>query len=525
MIEKKALERYQTNAIAWVAEQMPGGFFVYRADDSQEIIYVNEATCRIFGCDTKEEFIELTGNTFPGMVHPNDRRRVLSSIDQQIADATNEGKDNVSYRIIRKDGSIRYIDDYGHYSETTEYGSVYYVFIVDVTEEKNAREAEAANRAKTAFLTNMSHDIRTPMNAIVGFTDLALINIDDKELIRDYLEKIRLSSEHLLLLINDVLEMSRIESGKMRLNEAPVNLSDILDNLRSIVRGEVGDKNQEFIIDISKVSDENISCDKLRLDQILLNLMSNAVKYTPEGGSISLSIAQSAVGEDGRAVYMFRVKDNGIGMDPEFAQKVFEPFERENTSTESGIHGSGLGMAITKRIVEMMGGTISLKTAPGEGSEFIVRFSFKVLPSENTLLSDENDRSRPEDGFRGSRLLLVEDIMVNREIALAMLSIYGFQVEVACDGAEAVEKIEERGADHYDAILMDIDMPKMNGYDATKAIRALPDERAKKIPILALTANAFAEDKQKAFESGMNAHIAKPIDRDNLIKTLGKFLG
>ena len=524
MADKKVLEQHQAEAIAWVAEQMPGGFFVYHADDIQEIIYANEAAYHIFGCDTEKEFRELTGNTFPGMVHPNDRRRVLASIDRQIADEKNEGRDYVAYRIIRKDGCVRYIDDYGHYTETTKYGNVYYVFIVDVTEERHAREAEAANQAKTAFLTNMSHDIRTPMNAIVGFTDLALLNIGDQELIQEYLEKIRRSSEHLLLLINDVLEMSRIESGKMRLNEAPVNLSDILDNLRSIIKGEVGDKEQELIMDTSKVTNEEIICDKLRLDQILLNLMSNAVKYTPDGGTISLSIAQSSVGEDGKSVFLFRVKDNGVGMKPEFAEKVFDPFERENTSTESGIQGSGLGMAITKRIVEMMGGSISLKTAPGEGSEFIVRLSFKVLPSNSRVITEEHERGRQEDGFRGCRLLLVEDIMVNREIALAMLSIYGFQVEVACDGAEAVEKVEKQGTDHFDAILMDIDMPKMNGYDATRAIRTLPDPGAKNIPILALTANAFAEDKQMAFESGMNAHIAKPIDRENLIDTLGRFL-
>lgn len=524
MIEGKILERYRADALEWVAEQMPGGFFVYRSDEAQELIYINKAVCRIFGCETEEEFRKLTGNTFPGMVHPNDRRRVLSSIDRQIADEKNHNMDKVEYRIIRRDGSIRYIEDYGYNTETSDYGNVYYVFIADVTEERHAREAEAANRAKTAFLTNMSHDIRTPMNAIVGFTDLALLNLGDQDLIKDYLEKIKLSSEHLLLLINDVLEMSRIESGKMRLNEAPVHLVEVLDNLKSIIKEEVADKQQELVLDISKVTDEYISCDKLRLDQVLLNLVSNAVKYTPSGGKISLSVAQGTEGVDGRTAYLFRVKDNGMGMTPELASRVFEPFERGSTSTESGIQGSGLGLAITKRIVEMMEGSISLKTAPSEGSEFIVRLAFKTILPQNDGLPEEKGEHIQEDDFKGSRLLLVEDIMVNREIALAMLSIYGFKVEVACDGEEAVEKIKSLGADHFDAILMDIDMPKMNGYDATKAIRALPDAGAATLPILALTANAFAEDKQMALEAGMNAHIAKPIDRNSLIETLGRFL-
>ena len=278
-------------------------------------------------------------------------------------------------------------------------------------------------------------------------------------------------------------------------------------------------------MDMSRVTDECVICDKLRLDQVLLNLVSNAIKYTPDGGNISLRITQSPVRDDGRAAYLFRIRDDGYGMAPDFADKAFEPFEREKTSTQSGQPGSGLGLAITKRIVEMMGGSISLKTAPGEGSEFIVKLVLMTEPSHEKQVSPQMDDRRPEDDFKGRRLLLVEDIMVNREIALAMLSIYGFKVEVACDGIEAVEKIREMGPDHFDAVLMDIDMPRMNGYDATRAIRALPDAKAGELPILALTANAFAEDKQKAFESGMNAHISKPIDRKSLIETLGRFLG
>ena len=365
MIEKEKMCMQQTDAIEWVAEQMPGGFFVYHADEKQEIIYVNQAACNLYGCEDEKEFGELVGNTFPGMVHPDDRERVLSSIDEQIAEKSNKNMDYVEYRIIRKDGSIRYVDDYGHHSEMTDYGDVYYVFIVDVTEEKHAEEAEAANRAKTAFLTNMSHDMRTPMNAIIGFTDLALLNMDDQALIKDYLEKIRLSSEHLLLLINDVLEMSRIESGKMRLNEAPVNLLDILDNLTSIVKGEIGDKQQELIIDTARVTDENIMCDKLRLDQVLLNLVSNAVKYTPKGSCIDISAKREG------DLVKIRIADDGEGIKQEDKEKLFDKFYRGSSPIADNKRSLGLGLYLCKTIIEAHGGSITVEDNEPHGAIFM----------------------------------------------------------------------------------------------------------------------------------------------------------
>lgn len=678
--------------VQWVAEQMPGGFFIYKNDDTQKIIYANHAVYQIFGCENAEDFREFTGNKFKGMVHPEDYENVVSSIERQIEDSDSDNLDYVEYRIIQKDGSVRWVEDYGHCTSMPEYGEVYYVFLGDITEEHLVRErynriakqkmmaleeleretaslrtihemlgsgkwtmdfdengnmmrvswsdqfrkmlgykgledfpdeleswsdllhpddkdrvlkefwatledtsgqrvydveyqlmtlnrgyrwyratgkptrrddgtpityigifvditekklmdeelkrqhvlleqalkeAQAANKAKTSFLSNMSHDIRTPMNAIIGFTNLALLDTGNQKVMEEYLTKIKASSEHLLSLINDVLEMSRIESGKIELNEVPVNLPDILHDLATIIIGQVEGKNQELFMDAVNVTDENILCDKLRLNQVLLNLVSNAIKYTGSGGKISVRIIQKASASDGMAPYEIRVKDNGMGMTPEFAERVFEAFERENTSTISGIQGTGLGMAITKRIVEMMNGTISVDTKLNEGTEFIVKLSFKVQQGgkKDYHIPQLNDVHAPvTDGFSGKRLLLVEDIEINRQIALTLLEMYGFIVEEAENGEEAVRKIDEVGGDYFDAILMDIQMPVMNGYDAARGIRALPEGKGAKIPIIAMTANAFDEDKQLALAAGMNGHIAKPIDTDKLVEVLSKYL-
>ena len=520
-----------------------------------------------------------------------------------------------------------------------------------------ARVAEKSNAAKSTFLSNMSHDIRTPMNAIIGFTNLAIQDPADTDRVKEYLGKIQASSNHLLSLINDVLEMSRIESGKIELEEKPCSLPKILHDLNTIIIGQVESRQQELTMDAVNVSNENVWCDKLRLNQVLLNLLSNAVKYTPPGGKISVRVIQSASKTPGRAAYEFRVKDNGIGMTPEFAARVFEAFEREKTSTVSGIQGTGLGMAITRSIVNLMGGTIRVETEKDKGSEFIVNVELRVqdnpasdprIPelsgihalvvdddfhacdSTTNMLSQMGMRSewtlsgkeavlrakqargrgdgfgiyiidwklpdlngieaarqiraavggdapmllmtaydwpsvkdeaiaagisgfcnkplffselhsaltgvigRTEEqetggssasriNFEGRRLLLVDDIEMNREIALAVLEMNGFTVEEACDGTEAVEKVTEAAPGYYDAVLMDIQMPVMNGYEAAKAIRASSSPNAA-VPILAMTANAFDEDRKAALDAGMNGHIAKPIDVDLLMEVLGSLL-
>ena len=518
--------------------------------------------------------------------------------------------------------------------------------------------AETANRAKSTFLSNMSHDIRTPMNAIIGFTTLALSNIDDKERVKDYLAKTLASSNHLLSLINDVLDMSRIESGKIHLEEVEVNLSDVLHDLKTIVSGQIYAKQLELYMDAMDVTDEDVYCDKTRLNQILLNLLSNAIKFTPAGGTVSVRVRQLAGKVHGCGQYEFRIKDNGIGMSPEFANKIFEPFERERTSTVSRIQGTGLGMAITKNIVDMMGGTIEVQTAQGKGSEFIIcvpmrtqaehrpvekiteleglkalvvdddfntcdsvtkmlvkvgmraewtlsgkeavlraRQSIEMsdvyhayiidwrLPDMNGIevtrqirslhddtpiiiltaydwsdieveakaagvtafcskpmfmsdlretlmsalgqkLTDASQELLPEEDadFKDRHILLVEDNELNREIAQEILREYGFRVDTAENGAVAVEKVRTAAPGSYDLVLMDVQMPVMDGYTATRQIRALEDPALAGIPILAMTANAFDEDRRNAMESGMNGFLSKPIVIGDLVQELHKIL-
>ena len=518
------------------------------------------------------------------------------------------------------------------------------------------QSAERASKAKTDFLSNMSHDIRTPMNAIIGFTSLAATHIDNKEQVLDYLKKISTSSQHLLSLINDVLDMSRIESGKVKIEEKAVHLPDLVHDVRSIIQPDVSAKRLSLFIDTMDVENEDIITDPMRLNQILLNILSNAIKFTPTGGTISIRIAQKNGAPKGRGCYEFRIKDNGIGMSEEFQKHIFEAFSREESSTVSGIQGTGLGMSITKNIVDMMGGTIAIESEPGKGSEFIVDLCFalsgqrvepKQLPqleglralvadddtdtclSVSTMLSkigmrpewtisgreavirtryameqgdefsvyiidwlipdmngievvrqirkvigkscpiiiltaydwtdiEEEARAAGVTAFcekplflselrrvlaepygaepackpaqpaaaelRGKNLLLVEDNALNRELALEILKEAGFTVDTAEDGEIAVQKMKQAAPGQYDLILMDIQMPKMDGYEATRQIRALPDAAKADIPIFAMTANAFEEDRQNALKAGMDGHIAKPLDIPHLLQVLADVL-
>ena len=514
--------------------------------------------------------------------------------------------------------------------------------------------AETANRAKSTFLSNMSHDIRTPMNAIIGFTTLAVSNIENQEKVRDYLGKILASSNHLLSLINDILDMSRIESGKIHLEETKVNLSDLLHDLKTIISGQIHAKQLELYMDVMDVTDEDIYCDKTRLNQVLLNLLSNAIKFTPAGGTVYVRLRQFPSTQKDCAQYEIRVKDNGIGMSQEFAQKIFDPFERERTSTVSKIQGTGLGMAISKNIVNMMGGTIEIKTQKNKGTEFIIRLMFRIqseqhrvekiteleglkalvvdddfntcdsvtkmlvkvgmrsewtlsgkeavlrakqsielgdafhayiidwrLPDMNGIEVTRQIRSLGDDtpiiiltaydwseieveakaagvtafcakpmfmsdlretlmtalgqkkeqnidgilpeadfNFKNKHILLVEDNELNSEIATEILTEYGFIVDTAENGAEALEKVSTSKPGTYDLVLMDVQMPVMNGYEATKRIRKLKDPALANISILAMTANAFDEDRKKALESGMDGFLSKPIVIEELVQAL-----
>ena len=546
-------------------------------------------------------------------------------------------------------------------------GKTKYILVMsDRTADKQVNQAlsdavaaaETANRAKSTFLSNMSHDIRTPMNAIIGFTTLAISNLDDKERVKDYLTKTLASSNHLLSLINDVLDMSRIESGKLHLEEVEVNLSDVLHDLKTIVSGQIYAKQLELYMDAMDVTDEDVYCDKTRLNQILLNLLSNAIKFTPAGGTVSVRVRQLAGQARGCGQYEFRIKDNGIGMSPEFAKRIFEPFERERSSTVSRIQGTGLGMAITTNIVDMMGGTIEVQTAQGKGTEFIVRVPLRVqaehrpvekiteleglkalvvdddfntcdsvtkmlvkvgmraewtlsgkeavlrarqsiemsdvyhayiidwrLPDMNGIEVTRQIRSLHDDtpiiiltaydwsdieveakaagvtafcskpmflsdlretlmsalgqkqtdaaqellpqkdaDFKGRHILLVEDNELNREIAQEILREYGFRVDTAENGAVAVEKVSTAAPGSYDLVLMDVQMPVMDGYTATRQIRALENPALAGVPILAMTAYAFDEDRRRAMESGMNGFLSKPIVIGDLVQELHKIL-
>ena len=374
--------------------------------------------------------------------------------------------------------------------------------------------AEEASKAKTFFMSNMSHDIRTPLNAIIGYTTLAnreKVTYEEKS---GYIDKIEMASRQLLEIVNDVVDMSRIESGKFSLEPTCVNIENCIQESGDLVRTQLEAKNIDFSVS-SDVSHKWVMCDKVMLDRALMNLLCNAGKFTGENGSVSLTLTELG-GDDETASYEIRIKDTGIGMSPEFAERLFIPFERERTSTVSKIQGTGLGLAITKSIVDMMGGNITVQTEKGKGTEFTVTVDFPLTePQEETRSAASDDFT-----FEGMRALLVEDNMINMEIAQMLLEQAGFLIETAEDGKIALEMTAASEPGYYDVILMDIQMPVMDGYTAAQAIRKLPDARLAGIPIIAMTANAFQEDIKKAEDAGMSGHIAKPLDIPAMKATL-----
>ena len=394
-----------------------------------------------------------------------------------------------------------------------------------VAAEDALKVAESASKAKSTFLSNMSHDIRTPMNAIIGFATLALDDIRDGKKVEDYLSKILSSSKHLLGLINDILDMSRIESGKVVLEEQETDLVTTLQELQSIMEGQAKERKLKLHVDYSNLRDRHVYCDKTRLNQVMFNLLANAVKFTSEGGSIWLTMSQlePTYEVEDRAIYEIRVKDTGIGMDKAFIKHIFEPFERERTSTVSKIQGTGLGMAITKNIVDMMGGTIEVESQKGVGTEFIIRLELR-LQAETGAANEEGAKQHSHaEGvaeFAGKRLLLAEDNELNREIACMLLSKYGFVIDTAENGQEAVDLVAASAPDYYDLVLMDIQMPVMDGHEATRKIRSLENKVLAKVPVVAMTANAFDEDRKAAKECGMNGFISKPINMQELVQAL-----
>nr|WP_325236107.1 ATP-binding protein [uncultured Oscillibacter sp.] len=391
--------------------------------------------------------------------------------------------------------------------------------------EQARKEAEQANAAKQEFLSSMSHDIRTPMNAIIGMTSLALDNTDDPKRVRDYLGKIALSSKHLLGLINDVLDISKIESGKMTLNVEPVSLREAMDSIVNIMQPQVTAKNQQFKAVAQEILSENVRCDGVRLNQVLINLLGNAVKFTPEKGAVQLTVYQETLPEDASRVRThFLVSDTGIGMSKEYQKVIFESFSREDNTQVRKTEGSGLGMAITKCIVDAMGGTISVRSEQGRGSEFHVVLDLERAAAPAASEAADGAAERANDVvLKGRRILLAEDNELNWEVAKELLSILELELDWAENGEICVEKFRNSPAGHYDAIIMDVRMPVMDGYEATAAIRGL--ERADAdIPIIAMTADAFSEDIQRCLERGMNDHLAKPIDIQAVTFKLKKYL-
>ncbi len=667
--------------IEQITAQMPGGFFIYRADGDGEIIYVNRSLLQMYCCADLEEFKAHTGYTFRGLVHPDDWERVDESIKNQVEER--DGFDYVEYQIVRRDGAVRWIEDFGHFVHTDTFGDVFYVFVDDATErhqkeqlmqerlqtleklehettalrivheiirsgmwamdfdehgkminvawsdtfrhmlgftdendfpnvleswsnlihpedkervlaeyydtindytgskeynvecrlltksgtyrwyrssgklsrqpdgrpvsyvgifvditkrkeldralreqrgllEEALQQARRSNEAKTTFLNNMSHDLRTPMNAIIGFTTLASTHLDDTELVRDYLSKILDSSDHLLTLLNDVLDMSSIESGKLHMQEKACSLAEVVKSLRIILQNDIEVKNLKLELD-TDIEHDGVICDKLRLAQVLLNVAGNSVKFTPPGGTIAVSITEKPGAPEGYAFYDLCIKDTGIGIDKDFLPRVFEPFEREQSSTVSGIQGAGLGLSITKSIVNMMNGAISVESEKGRGTCITISFTFRLAEGRQAGARALETRG-PEDAFKGKRILLAEDNALNQEIASTILEEAGFTVETADNGAAAVEMVRSSAPGYYDLILMDIQMPVLDGYEATRQIKALSSPALANIPIIAVTANAFEEDKQRSLNAGMVGHLGKPIEISKLIDALRDFL-
>ena len=632
-------------------------YVISEADSEANKEAVNQDSANYF-----HRFKELVS----AYAHPDFREELLKFADEDYLRKILHDKKRYAYRFLNtgKNGEYQWLElVLIKFAKVEEEASNIAFAFLNVDEEEREKEAqkkilvdalaaaEHANRAKTAFLNNMSHDIRTPMNAIIGYTALAAAHLDNVETTRDYLNKISTSSSHLLSLINDVLDMSRIESGRVKIEEKEVHLPDVLHDLRTIIQSNISAKQQDLFIDTQDIMNEDIITDKLRLNQILLNIVSNAIKFTPAGGTISIRILEKPCKLNGYATYEFRVKDNGIGMSEEFQKHIFESFSREQTTTVSGIQGTGLGMSITKNIIDMMGGTISVKSEEGKGTEFVVVLDCKLsdnvvkyepvpelqgaralvvdddtdtcmsvskmlkqigmradwtvsgkesivrakeafeegdefkayiidwlMPDMNGIetvrrirkvigestpiiiltaydWSDIENEAReagvtafvskplfmselrevltrpirtkvvrkeaPEKvDFTGKKILLVEDNELNQEIATEILKGVGFEVDVAEDGIAAVDKMASAASDRYDLILMDIQMPKMNGFIATREIRTLSDNRKANIPIIAMTANAFDEDKKMAYEAGMNGFVAKPINIKTLMSTL-----
>ncbi|MDE6405292.1 MAG: response regulator [Lachnospiraceae bacterium] len=670
--------------IEQISEGMPGGFFIYHADGDEELVYINNAMLRIFGCDTREEFRELTGYTFKGIVHPDDIDAVEASIQSQIAHSV-EDLDYVEYRIVRKDGMVRWVEDYGHFVHTDTYGDLFYVFIEDATErmqrrmaelervnealytahlredyfkrallynavsfveinltrdefisasvlnedgrvqnlftymgitpfekysdftrfwadfteageldeyrrffdierlircyengereqiydswvtdmygrqrlshylfflEKNKhtgdvialsvarditeqverqsllksalRQAETERLARNTFFANMSHDIRTPLNAIIGYAELLKGCVGDPGKVGECIEKIHISGEELLAVFDEFLKDNLNEPARAELTEREYHLGELLREVEKSAERPIKAKNISFRMDKSQITHFSVEVDYIRLREILNQLLDNAVKYTQAGGQVSMTVSESAGDRKGRGMYRFVIEDNGCGISEDRLEEIFYPGRRGKSAIYNGMPGAGL--AVVKSYAETMGGNISVRSKAGEGSVFTVSLPIKY-PMSVSYMEHESAAGEEQGGEEQKRsILLVEDNGINREIEEELLKNLGYRVETACDGVSAYEMLKTAEPDRYALVLMDIQMPGMDGYETARAIRRLEREAVSGIPIIALSSDAMEEDRRKSLKAGMNAHVSKPFDIDALKELIDRIL-
>ena len=524
----------------WLAEQMPGGFFIYKAAEPMELLYANKPLCRFFGCSDTAEFEALTGNTFRGMVHPDDLERVQNSIDRQIS-ADEDGKmDHVIYRITRKDGEIRWMDDYGHFASVPGIGGIYYVFINDITEvlmvqEEKERsrimaraleEAEQASVAKTLFLSNMSHEIRTPINTILGMNEMLLREANDPSL-RKYAVHIQRAGNALLSQINDVLDFSKIEAGKMDIFPDDYNLAQLLADIASIMSPRAADKGLVFSIKTDEDIPHILRGDNVRIRQILLNLTSNAIKYTKEG-IVKVSVSYCRL-DDKDIELIVEVRDTGIGIKESDISKLFEAFERIDEARNRTIEGTGLGMNIVWKLQSLMGGRLDVQSEYGKGSTFSFYLRQEVVDWRPVGNIDRqlSDVSTSYEGYQASftaseaMILLVDDTVMNLMVAKGLLKYTDISIDTAADGKQALLLTQSTD---YDALLIDHRMPVMDGMEMIRALRAAKDNPNANKPCIALTANAIAGAREEYLAAGFDDYLVKPVNSKSLEMMLIKYL-
>jgi len=508
-------------------DEIPGGFFIYYADGDERIIYANQGVLRMFLCDTLREFRELTGNSFRGLVHPDDLDTVEESIWRQIA-ANQYDLDYVEYRIRRKDGTICWVEDYGHFVHREPVGDIFYVFLGDPAEERAQQrthqtqvlteameKADLAIRAKNAFLSQISHEMRTPLNALFGFMALVKTNLHNPDKIVKYLDQMENAGRQLQDMITEVLDISNLSTT----TGTSLDECDLLDTVQEVydfLLPQAKEKNITFSLDSARVTHRGVYTDQKRLRQLILNLANNAITYTNAGGRVDILLTEREVLPNSHAVFRLEVKDTGIGISEEFIKRVFDPFSRERASTLSGIRGIGLGLTIAKSIADMLEGDIAVESEVNKGSTFTVTLPFRVQPLPGAVC-----HSVPVPRL-SLHILLAEDNDINREIETELLEQMGFTVDAVADGGAALERVKKASPGDYDLLILDLQMPVMDGWEVSAAIRKLPDPKLANVPIIALSANVGLNDCRRSVESGIDIHLPKPMDLNMLLETIEK---